>query len=151
MDINFDWQSAAQIAGAAVTAGVALAGFITGPGALRNRLKGDIELLGGIPAESAAYESLLGHIEHQVKTIETLDKSASRDASGAVIGALLAIGLGWLGFFLFETDGEPWGWPIWAWVWTGLGVFSLICAAACLSNMFDALQRVPRDENDKPI
>lgn len=57
MEIDLDWQSVAQIAGAIVTTGVALAGFITGPGALRNRLKSDIELLGGLPVESAAYKT----------------------------------------------------------------------------------------------
>ena len=150
MSFDVDWQAAAQIAGAAVTAGVALAGYFTGPGALRSRLKGDIAMLSDLPPASAAYESLLAHIHHQVRTIETLDKDASRDTAGAVIAALMAIGLGWLGLFLFQTEAAPRGWSLWEWVWTGLGVFSLICAAACLSNMFDSLQRVPRDKNAKP-
>lgn len=149
---DIDWHAVAQIAGTAITAGVALAGYLTGPGALRSRLKGDVELLTNLPTDSSAHEKLLEHIDHQIETIVKLDTEASRDTSGAVIASLMALGLGWLAFYLFGLDWRPWGWHhVWKWVWNALGVVMVVSAAACLSLMFDALQRVPRDIGGKPI
>lgn len=140
--MNFDPLLATQLVAGTVTAGVTLVGFFSGPGALRNRLKNDIDLLEKLPPGSAAHETLLAHIDDQLTAIRSLDQTASRDGQGAVIGGLLVIGFGWLGFYLIGLDD---------WWWDLTGALVLIFAAAGLTSVYDDIQRVPRDPKGKRI
>lgn len=140
--MEFDPLVASQIAAVTITASVTLAGFFSGPGALRNRLKGDIELLEKLPPESTAHSTLLANIDDQLKVIQKLDRTASRDGQGAIIGAILVVAFGWLGFYLLRLND---------WWWQMGGAVTLIFAAAGLAVVFEDLQRVPRDKDNKRI
>lgn len=135
-----DLETIGRVAIGLVPAVVALVGYMRGPSQLRATLRHDVEMLEKLPTGSAPHKLLLSSIERQLKRIDLLDTEASRDVQGAVISALMIIGLGYLALWLIG-NGEWWG--------IGLATVTGILVGAGIGSMFDDLQRVPRDEKGK--
>lgn len=140
--MDIDVLQIGQVAAGAVTAATALAGILTGPGALRSRLRNDIALLEQLPPGSPAHDRLLEHIDYQVGHIAELDRNASRDIQGAIISGIMIVLFGVLGFWLLNLDD---------WWWRVAGGIILVFPLAGLSSMYDDLQRVPRDAKGKRV
>ncbi|MGL4173998.1 MAG: hypothetical protein ACRCTR_08005 [Actinomycetota bacterium] len=140
--MNFDLETAARVLAVLVPASVTLAGIIRGPGALRSRLRHDVELVEKLPEDSVARKMLLESIASQVDRVTKLETESSRDWEGTIIGTILVVIF--LGLAVWLGGLGTW----WAWVLAVLtGVFGL----AGLAHVSETAQRVPRDEKGNKI
>jgi len=140
--VNFEPDAIARILAVSAPALVALAGALRGPGALRSRLRHDIELLNSLPTDSAAHTNLLQHIEHQLLNLSKLETEGKRDWQGLIISAVLVLAFA-AGAYWF-IDRLTW----WGWVTGGtLALFALVG----LGEVFGRAQRVPRDNKGNKL
>ncbi|KAA1426466.1 hypothetical protein [Nocardioides antri] len=139
---NIDWRMVGQVLATAAPLAVAALGASRGPGALRSRLRHDVDMLDKLPEGTAARASMLGYLDEQISRIRKLDAEATRDVTASVLGAVLALVFIWGAIWLI--DREDWWWQIMA---AGPAVLAL----AALIYLFEAVQRVPRDDKGHPI
>jgi hypothetical protein len=142
MNLDIDWATAWRAALGALPVIVTLAGLARGPGAVRSRLKHDVELLEKLPEGTAARESYEKYLETQVNRLAKLETESSRDLQGLVISVVLVVAIGGFGLWLMTLD---------HWVGWVIGVAAIVFAAAGLGSVFDDAQKVPRDEKGKRI
>lgn len=135
MDVS--WVDAAKTLPAVVPAVATVVGLGRGPGALRSRLKHDVDLVEKLPDGSGAQEKLLTHIEGQITRISKLETDATRDWSSFVLAIVSAPSLGVLTIYL--AGREHWL----AWI---AAVFSGLLALVFVYGIFESAQRVPRDK-----
>lgn len=140
--LSADWATIGKVAVGVVPAAVTLAGLSRGPGAMRSRLKHDVELLEKLPPESEARTKYEAYLAIQVDRFAKLETESSRDIQGLVISGIMVVIFGAAALVLFSLDG--WWW------WIG-GVVIAIFSLAGLSSMFDDAQRVPRDAKGKRV
>lgn len=125
----------------AVPAVVTLVGLTRGPGAMRSRLKHDVEVLEKLPAGTEARTRYEAYLAIQVERFAKLETESRRDIQGLVIAGFLVVGVGAIALYCFALEG---------WWWWICGVVLSVFAIAGLSTMFEAAQRVPRNEKGKP-
>ena len=140
MDIS--WTDAAKTLPAVVPAAATIIGLGRGPGALRSRLRHDVELVEKLPADSTAQRKMLSHIESQIDRISKLETEASRDVQSLVLALIFAPTLGILTLYLADRD----HWLAWA-----AAVFSGLLALVFVYGIFESAQRVPRDQKGHRI
>lgn len=140
--LDIEWQAVGKWAITAVPAVVALLGFLRGPGALRSKLRHDIEMLEKLPKDSDPYKKLLVYIDAQVARFARIETESSRDVQGFVVGLVLSA-LIW--------GAALWLWTLGAWYWRAGAVVVACVALAGMSVTFDSAQKVPRGEDGKPI
>lgn len=138
MDLN--WDVIGKAVAGAIPIVAAIVGFFRGPGVLRSRLNHDVDLLQRLPPGSPPHDHLLEKIDRQLRTIESIDREASRDVSSAVIAFLLIVGL---------TFASVWLWAIQVWWGYLLAIGIAIFALAGIASMIDSLELVPRDEKGR--
>lgn len=131
-----DWQSFGRLALGALPALVALVGVLSGPGALRSKLRHDIEMLEKLPKDSSAHRRLLQYIDAQVERFANLETESSRDWNGLVGGFVSAVVL-WAGF-LYLIPMDTW----WSWI---LGVLVGLFALVAMILIFESAAKVPRN------
>ncbi len=121
---------------------VAIVGLARGPGALRSRLKHDIELLEKLPEGSEPHAVMLDHISAQVHRMTAREDTASRDWPMFVVSVIAAPGLGLMSVYLWQQHH-----------WWGILLASLsgLLAVIFLYGLFETGQRVPRDSRGKRI
>lgn len=140
--MNPEWETAVRVALGAVPALATVAGLLQGPGARRTRLKRDVELLGNLPAESAAHRSMLQWIDSQINELKTFETNASRDWTGLGIAVVLSVVFGYLTYFLLAR-GEWWE--------ILLATVSGVLTAAMVFMTFDSAQLARRNEKGNRI
>jgi hypothetical protein len=116
--------------------------LVRGPGALRSRIKHDIELLVQLPESAPARDALLSIINSDIETLGAYH-TAKRDWSMFVVAIICAPLLGYLAVWLVVEQDGWWTVPV-AFV---SGLFAVIF----VYGIFEAGERVPRDEHGKRI
>ena len=139
--VTIDWELVGRVVVGGLPVAVTLLGLLRGPGALRSTLKHDLALLEQLPETSPARGTWLKHIEMQVERIRLLDSEGKRSWQdfGIALGLVVAL-----------LAGTVWLWGLSAWWQLAIAGVLAIFALAGMSTMFEALQRVPRDEKGKP-
>lgn len=139
---DLDWTAAGRVLAGVVPVVIALVGLSRGPGAVRARLRHDIELLDKLPAGSPAYQRLESYLDGQVERFTKLETESSRDVQGAIISFVLVLAFAFTGVWLVSLG---------AWWQAVPGLVSLLFAAVGTGETYKAVQRVPRDEAKKPL
>ena len=137
-----DWQSVGRWAIAVVPAAVALVGVLQGPGALRSRLRHDIEMLEKLPKDSAAHAKLLGYIDAQMERFAKVETDSRRDWNGLIGGtvASVVLGVAFMGLGAYDT-----------WWSLMLRVLAVLSGLTALIVVFESAGKVPRNEKGHRI
>ncbi len=133
-----DWIG--QLAPAVATLGAAALGLTRGQRRLRTNLRHDLETWKDLPAESHARVQLMTHIEWQIDRLRQAEAYGRRDWSGATLGAIFAVGFGYLTVWLFSQD-DWWRW---------FGVPCALFAALGLYGISDGLTLKERPPTKRP-
>jgi len=125
---------------------VTLATFLVtlsrGPGALRSRLKHDVELVEKLP-DSLARAVLLDFVHEEAKALTKYELEASRQWPLFVFSLMVAPSLGYLTVWLIRDQNGWWTVPAAA----VAGVVTLLF----VYGIFETGQRVPRDKDGKRL
>lgn len=130
-----DWIG--QVAPAAATLSAAMLGLTRGQGRLRRNLRHDAETLDHLPEDSPARKMLLDHVAWQAERLSKRESTGEREWRFVVLGAVIALGPGYLSAWLFIQ-------PDW---WRWLGILPAFLAVVGLFGMVDSLslkERAPR-------
>ena len=113
-----------------------------GPGALRDRIKHDVELVEKLP-DSRARDGMLDLVEREVRDLNRFDATASRDLPMFGLSLVSAPLLGYLTLWLIRDQHGWWTVPT--------AVVSGLLALLFVYGIFETGQRVPRDKGGKRL
>lgn len=136
MTVEWDWVLKSVPVVATVLTAVVSAS--KGPGALRSRLKHDVELIEKVP-ESDARTALLDLVQSEIHALRRWEVDARRDWTSFVFALICAPSFGFLTIWLVQQD--DW----WSWLSVLTGTLSLVL----LYGIFESAQRVPRDKKGR--
>jgi len=118
--LRMAWEWALQLAPSIATVAAASFGLIRSDGKLRRNLRHDVETLKELPEGSSARTAMEEHVEWEIAQLRGSAKDGRRDASGAVIGAIMLLGFGYLAVWLVQHD----AW--WSWFWIPSAILASI-------------------------
>ncbi|OKA08260.1 hypothetical protein ATP06_0213310 [Amycolatopsis regifaucium] len=90
---------------------------------------------------SSAQEKLLEHINWQIDQLRRTEGKGRRDVAGSVLGFTLAVGFGYLAYWLLSQD----GW------WRWFGVVSMVIAITGLYGIAESVGVAERDHKGRRI
>lgn len=141
-ELSGDPGAIGRLLAASLPALVTILGLLRGPGAIRTRLRHDVELLEKFPPDSEARRKFEVYLSEQVDHFAKYETASKRDVQGLVIAGVLVVGFGALALWLFTL--EDWWWWILA---ASIAIFAL----AGLATMYESAQKIPRDDKGKPL
>lgn len=136
-----NWETLGKAVLAGVPVLVTVVGILRGPGALRQRLRHDVELLEKLPEDSEARNRLLTLLDKEIEQLVLVDTEGKRDWTGFGTSLVLVVALGGLGLWLWGLDAA---------LWRALALIPWLFALVGLTSILESLQKIPRDEKGKP-
>lgn len=134
-------EAIAQLLTAATVAISTAAALARGSGTARAKLLDDIEVLKSLPADSAARERMLAHVDQQVNAL-TRGEQGSRHWSMFAVAVIASAGLGMATIRLAQR-GDAWG----VTAATITGALALVF----VYGIFETAAKVPRDTHGKRL
>jgi hypothetical protein len=137
--VTWDWVTQAAPGVVALLAGAF--GLARGQGKLRSSIRFDVETAAKLPEGSAAHDTLMVHIETQLKELTAQDTERRRDWTGFTLGVIFALSGGY-GTVWFFQHSDWWRW---------FGLITAFAATLGLYGMVEGPSRKKRDHIGRAI
>ena len=130
-----------QVLPALAAFGTAVVALARGQRRLRTNIRHDAETLKELSDGTDAHRSLMQHIEWQIERLHDIERHGKRNLGTAAWGGFLAVGSGYLTFWLLTQD---------AW-WRWIGIPTAVLTIVFLYVLFDAAAVARRDAKGNRI